>query len=165
MANYVYKILNVKHGIPSGSNTMPASGSLTLMPNTVKGSVKLSESAGTTVQFEVDQLSDPIMVVADKSGQLTAEMKFYDVDYTLLAVLKGGTGNASGYAPATGPVNILKAIQVDTVSGHRFSFYNGFIEATLGGVGSSADLFTVDVKVTALAATDGAGSWKVGPST
>jgi hypothetical protein len=110
MANYVYKIASVKHGTPTGSNTMPASGSLTTMPYTVKGSVTLSESDSETAEFEVDQLTDPIMVVATKSGRLTSEMKFYDVDYALLAALKGGTGNASGYAPATGPVNTLRAI-------------------------------------------------------
>jgi hypothetical protein len=36
--------------------------------------------------------------------------------------------------------------------------------AKLGGVGSSADLFTVDVKATALATTDSTGSWKVRPT-
>jgi hypothetical protein len=164
MANYVYKIASVKHGTPTGSNTMPASGSLTTMPYTVKGSVTLSESDSETAEFEVDQLTDPIMVVATKSGRLTTEMKFYDVDYALLAALKGGTGNASGYAPATGPVNTLRAIQINTVSGHTFDLYNAQVMAKLGGVGSSADLFTVDVKATALATTDSTGSWKVRPT-
>lgn len=163
MANYIYKIKSVKYGTATGSNTMPASGSLTALPYTVKGSVVLTESDSETQEFEVDQLTDPIMVVATKAGKLTAEMKFYDMDYTAMAALKGGVGNASGYAPASGAVNVLKAIQIDTVSGHRFDFYNGHMQTKIGSAGSSDGLMTLDTKVTALASTDGAGSWHVGP--
>jgi hypothetical protein len=163
MANYIYKIKSVKYGTPTGSNTMPASGSLTALPYTVKGSVQLSETDGQTEEYKVDQLTDPIMVVATESGKLEAQMKFYDMDYTAMAALKGGVGNASGYAPASGAVNVLKALQIDTVSGHRFDFYNAHLLTKIGPSGSSDGLLTLDTKVTALAATDGAGSWHVGP--
>lgn len=163
MANYIYRIKSVKYGTATGTNTMPASGDMTSCPNTVKGSVNINESDGTTVDFKVDQLNDPIMTLTDESGTLTAEMEFYDVDYTHTAALKGGTGNASGYAPPTTPTNILKAFQIETVSSHLFDFYNAKVIATLGGVGANDQLFKLKVKLTALATTDGAGSWHVGP--
>lgn len=163
MANYIYKISTVKYGTATGGITMPASGSLTTLPYTVKGSVKLTESDSTTEQFDVDQLTDPVMLVVTKTGSLTASMQFYDMDYADIAALKGGTGNASGYSPAIGGVNILKAIQINTVSGHKFDFYNAHVLAKIGGASSSDGLVTLDVTVTALATTDGAGSWHVGP--
>lgn len=63
MAVYIYQVSAVKIGTPTGSNTMPASGDMTTLPNTVKGSVNLEESEGATVDFEVDQQSTPIMTV------------------------------------------------------------------------------------------------------
>jgi hypothetical protein len=164
MANYVYKIKSVKYGTPTGTNTMPASGNLTTLPYTVKGSVTLSETDNELQEFEVDQMTEPIMVVITKASRMSAEMKFYDLDYAAMAALKGGTGNASGYAPASGALNVLKAMQIDTVSGHRFDLYNAQMATKIGSPGSSDGLFTLDVKASCLVTTDGAGSWKVGPS-
>lgn len=90
-------------------------------------------------------------------------MEFYDMTFANIATLKGGTGNASGYTPATGYNNILKALEIDTVSGHKFSLYNAQIIARIGGAGSRDKMFTLGVKATALMSTDVAGSWKVEP--
>jgi hypothetical protein len=163
MANYIYRISSVKIGTPTGTNTMPASGDLTSLPNTVRGSVVINESDSTVADFYVDQLTNPVMTIENESGKLTAEMEFYDVDYTHLATLKGGTGNASGYAPPTSPTNVLKAVKINTVSDHDFDFYNAQVQAKVTGTGSNDQLFKVNVKLTALATTDGAGSWHVGP--
>lgn len=161
MANYIYKISTVKYGTPTGLVTMPVT--LVTLPYTVKGSVKLTESDSTTEQFDVDQLTDPVMLVVTKTGSLTATMQFYDMDYEGIAALKGGVGDVDGYSPAIGGVNILKAIQINTVSGHKFDFFNAHVLAKMGGAQSSDGLFTLDVTITALATLDGLGSWHVGP--
>lgn len=163
MAVYIYAVSTVKYGTPTGSNTMPSATGLTTLPNTVKGSVNLEESEGTVTDFFVDQQADPIMSVKTEEGKLTANMEFYDMTFANIAALKGGTGNASGYTPATGYTNILKALEISTSSGHKFSFYNAQLITRIGGAGSRDKMFTLAVKATALMSTDLAGSWKVEP--
>ena len=163
MANYIFSIKSVKYGTPTGSNTMPATGAMTLLPDTVKGSVTIDEGEGTTTKFWVDQKASPVKSVKTEEGEVMATMSFYDIDYTALAALKGGTGNASGWVPATGYSQIEKAIAIETDSGHIFDFYNAHIEARItGGLGRD-NLFTMELKATPLMSLDLAGSYKIRP--
>ena len=42
MANYIFSIKSVKYGTATGTNTMPATGAMTTLPDTVKGSDRKS---------------------------------------------------------------------------------------------------------------------------
>lgn len=163
MAVYIYTVSTIKYCTPTGTNTLATGTGLVALPNTVRGSVNLEESEGSVTDFFVDQQADPIMSVKTEEGKLTANMEFYDMTFANIAALKGGTGNASGYTPATGYTNILKGLEIATTSGHKFSLYNAQLITRVGGAGSRDKMFTLAVKATALMTTDLAGSWKVEP--
>jgi hypothetical protein len=163
MAVYVYALSAAKVGTPTGTNTMPASGDMTALPDTVRGSVTIEESEGASVDFNTDQQISPVMTVKTEEGKLTATMRFYDMDFAKLAAIKGGTGNASGYTPATGLTNVLRALELDLVSGHKFEFYNAQLITRVVGSGSRDSMFAVELKATSLMASDNAGSWKLSP--
>ena len=78
--------------------------------------------------------------------------------------LKGGTGNASGYTPATGYTQIEKALQIDTDSGHTFDFYNAQLTTRFTGGGSRDAMFMMEMKATPQMTTDVAGSYKIRPT-
>lgn len=164
MANYIFSVKSVKYGTPTGTNTMPATGDMTALPDTVKGSVNIDEGEGTLTKFFVDQKIQPIKVVKTEEGELTATMQFYDLTYATVAALKGGTGNASGYTPATGYTQIEKALQIDTDSGHTFDFYNAQLTTRFTGGGSRDAMFMMEMKATPQMTTDVAGSYKIRPT-
>ena len=161
MAEYIYTVSTVKYGTPTGSNTMPASGDMTALPNTVKGSVTLDETEGTTAEFEVDQQISPVMSTRTAEGKFSSVMQFYDMSFENIAALKGGTGNASGYTPATGYTNILKALEIMTVSGHKFEFYNAAVAARITGGLARDKMIVLEVKAIPLMSTDLAGSYYI----
>ena len=67
-----------------------------------------------------------------EEGELSAVMQFYDMTFETLAALKGGTGDASGYTPATGYVTVEKSLEITTDAGYKFLMYNAAIEARGG---------------------------------
>ena len=133
MAVYLYGIKSVKYGVAASSNYMPSGVALTALPNTVRGSVSIEESEGADAKFYVDQQYSPVKVVRTEMGELTATMQFYDSTYASLAAMKGGTGNASGYVPATGFVTVEKAIEIITDAGYKFNIYNASCKARITG--------------------------------
>lgn len=161
--NYVYGIKSVKYGTPTGSNTMPATDLMTALPYTVKGSVNIDEAEGTTDKFWVDQLSTPIRIVKTEEGEVTATMQFYDLSYPTIAVLKGGTGNASGWTPATGYTQIQLALQIETDNSQVFDFYNAAISSRFTGGASRNAMMVMDVKAVPQISTDLAGAYKLRP--
>lgn len=163
MANNIFSIKSVKYGTPTGTNTMPATGSMTLLPDTVKGSVSVEEADGTTTKFWVDQKASPIRVLKTEEGDFVATFQFYDVDYTHLAALKGGVGNVSGWVPATGYSQIEKALAIETDSGHVFDFYNAYIETKVTGNLGRDSMIMVEMKATPQMTVDLAGSYKIRP--
>ncbi len=163
MATYIYTVNTVKYGTPTGTNTMPASGSLTLLPNTVKGTVTLEETEGSSTKFYVDQQFSPINEVKTEEGELSSVMQFYDMDFATLAALKGGVGNASGYTPATGYTQVRKALEITTVSGHKFEFYNASLISRITGGLARDKMLAVEVKATPLMTLDNLGTWGVKP--
>jgi hypothetical protein len=161
MATYIYAVNTVKYGTPTGTNTMPASGSLTTLPNTVKGSVTLEETEGAITKFYVDQQFAPVNVVKTEEGEISSVMQFYDMDFVSLAALKGGVGNASGYTPATGYTQVNQALEISTVSGHKFEFFNASLITRITGGLARDKMLSVEVKATPQMTTDMAGSWDV----
>ncbi len=158
MAVYLYGIKEVKYGDAASSNYMP---SLTPLPNTVKGSVTLDETEGSTTKFFVDQQYTPVRSVKTEEGEISAVMQFYDMTFSTLAAIKGGTGNVSGYTPATGYVTVSKALEITTDSGHKFLMYNAEIQARIVGGGGRDRMFAVEMKATPQLTADNAGSWKI----
>ena len=165
MATYIYSVKSVKYGTPTGTNSMPASGSMTDLPDTVKGSITIEESEGATTKFYVDQKAEPIKSIKTEESELTATMQFYDMTFATLAAIKGGTGNVSGYTPSVGFSQIEKAIQIETDSGHYFDLYNAQLDARIMGGGGRDSMFMVELKVNPQVTTDLAGSWKVRSTT
>jgi len=163
-ANYIFSVKTVKYGTPTGTNTMPATGDMTTLPDTVRGSVTISETEGTLTKFYVDQKAEPVKVIKTEEGELTAVMQFYDLTYATIAALKGGTGDASGYTPAIGYTLIEKAIEIETDSGHKFDMYNAQISARIMDGGSRDKLFSMEVTINPQMSADSAGSWKVRPA-
>jgi len=143
---------------------MPASGDMTTLPDTVKGSITLEESEGTTTKFYVDQRAEPIKSIKTEESELTGTMQFYDLTYATIAAIKGGTGNASGYAPATGYSQIEKALEIETDSSHKFLLYNAQLDVRIMGGGGRDSMFMMEMKVNPQITADLAGSWHVGPA-
>lgn len=159
MSEYLYTVKTVKYGDAATTNTMPSG--LTTLPNTVKGSVSLDESEGETTEFYVDQQVAPIRSVDTGEAKLTASMQFYDMSFATLAALKGGTGNASGYTPASGYSSVNKALEIECESGHKFLMYNAKLSVRIvGGLGRD-NMLVVDMKATPQLTSDNAGTWKI----
>ena len=159
MAEYLFGITSVKYGEPSGSNTMPSA--LNTLPNTVKGSVSIDETEGSTTEFFVDQQFSPIRQVKTEEGSLSATMQFYDMSFANIAGLKGGSGDASGYTPATGYTTVDKALEITMDSGHKLLMYNASCVTRITGGGGRDKMFSLELKATPQLATDSAGSWKL----
>lgn len=159
MAVYVYTVTTVKYADAASSNYSP--GSLNTLPNTVRGSVSIDETEGSTTKFWVDQQYSPVRSVKTEEGELSAVMQFYDMTFATLAALKGGTGNVSGYTPATGYTSVNKYLEINTDSGHKFIMYNAEIQTRVLGGGGRDRMFAVEVKATPQLTTDNAGSWKI----
>lgn len=163
MAKLIFSVKSVKYGTPTGTNTMPASGSMTALPDTVKGSITIEEEAGANAEFFVDQKAEPIKVINTDMPKLSATMQFYDMTYATMAILKGGTGNASGYTPPIGFTLIEKAIQIETDSGDVFDLYNAAVNSRIVNGGGRDKLFAVETIINPQLTTDLAGSWKLRP--
>jgi hypothetical protein len=161
MAIYLYGITSVKYGTAAVTNSMPSS--LTTLPNTVKGSVSIDETEGSLTNFYVDQQFSPVRQVKTEEGQLSATMQFYDMTFANVADLKGGTGNASGYSPATGYVTVDKALEITMDSGHKLLMYNASCTARITGGGGRDKMFALELKATPQLTADNAGSWRIEP--
>jgi hypothetical protein len=158
MAEYVFGIKEASYAAAASSNYMP---SMTALPNTVKGSVSIDETEGSTTKFYVDQQFSPVKVVKTEEGELSATMQFYDLTFATVAALKGGTGNASGYSPATGYTTTDLAFRLKLDSGHTLDMYNASITARIVGGGGRDKMFALEVKAIPQLTVDNAGSWKL----
>jgi len=161
MSVLVFGVKSVKYGTAATGSNMPSGIALTSLPNTVKGTVSLEEGPGTTAKFFVDQQASPVKVIKTEEGEVVASMQFYDLTFATVAALKGGTGNASGYTPATGFSQIELALEIETDSGHKFQMYNASIEAHLTGGGGRDKLFALEMNAIPQMTSDLTGSWKI----
>lgn len=159
MSEYLYTIKTVKYGDAATTNSMPTG--LSPLPNTVKGSVTLDEAEGETTEFYVDQQVAPVRSVDTGEAKLTAQMQFYDMSFTTLAAIKGGNGDASGYAPATGYSSVNKAIEIECDSGHKFLMYNAKLSVRIVGGLSRDNMLSVEMKAVPQLTSDNAGTWKI----
>ena len=164
MSRYIYSVKSVKYGTITGTNTIPAS--LTQLPDTVKGSVNIDETEGSSTKFYVDQKKDPIKVVKVEEGELTTVMQFYDFTYDALAAFKGGTattgaGTARAFNPATGYTDVNKALVIELDSGEKLNIYNGNCFARITGGGGRDKMLSWELKVTPQMTADLAGSWNI----
>lgn len=163
MAIYLFGITSVKYGPSATGNVFPASGTLTALPDTVKGSVSIEETEGSTTEFYVDQQFSPVKVVKTEEGKMSATMQFYDMTFATIAALKGGVGNASGYKPATGPTMIENALQIRLDSGHYLNMYNASLSARITGGGGRDKMFSLELKATPQLTADNSASWELKP--
>ena len=161
MAVYVFGVTSVKYGAAATGAVMPSGAALTALPNTVKGSVTIEEDPAAVAEFYVDQQSAPVRVVQTELGKVNAKFQFYDMTFANLAAIKGGVGNATGYAPATGFQLINLALEILTDSGHKIQFYNAYIEAHITSGGSRDKMFAVEMNAIPLMTADLAGSWRI----
>ena len=159
MAEYLFGITSVKYGVAADTNSMPTS--LTPLPNTVKGSVSIDETEGSTTQFFVDQQFSPVREVKTEEGVISAVMQFYDMSFANVAALKGGSGDASGYTPETGYTTVNRALEITMDSGHKLLMYNASLVTRIVGGGGRDKMFSLEVKATPQLTTDNAGSWKL----
>jgi hypothetical protein len=164
MSTYIYSVKTVKYGTPTGTNTMPES--LVTLPDTVKGTVAIDESEGSTTQFFVDQKKNPIKSAKIEEGQTTVTMQFYDMDTTHLAAFKGGTrvtgGGADKFVPSTGYTTVEKALQIEFDSGHKFNMFNAACVARLMGGGGRDKMLSWELKATVQVTADLAGDAEYG---
>jgi hypothetical protein len=162
MSVYIYGISAVKYGTAAtGAGNFPSGVLLTTAPDTVKGSVTIEETEGSTTEFYVDQKFSPVRSVKTEEGKLSATFQFYDLTFATLAAFKGGTGNVSGYAPATGYTTVDLALQLDLDSGHKLQLYNASCISRLVGGGGRDKLFALEVKATPQLTTDNSASWRI----
>lgn len=159
MAVYLYGIASVEYADAASSNYTPAA--VTGLPNTVRGSVTLDETEGATTKFWVDQQYAPVRSVKTEEGEISAVMQFYDMTFATLAAIKGGTGDVSGYTPATGYVTVNKYLEITTDSGHKFIMYNAEVQTRIVGGGGRDRMFAVEMRATPQLTADNAGSWKI----
>ncbi len=161
MAVYLFGIASVKYGTAATGSNMPSGAALTSLPDTVKGSVSIEETEGTLTNFYVDQKFSPVRSVKTEEGELSATMQFYDMTFANIAALKGGTGNASGYTPATGYTTVNLALELTLDSGHKLQMYNANCITRITGGGGRDKLFALELKAIPQMTADNTGSWKI----
>lgn len=165
MANYIYSIKSVKYGTPTGTATMPASGDLTDLGNTVRGSVTIEESEGSVNKFKVDQKVASILELSNGDEELSFVGQFPDVSYANLATLKGGTSSSAGgfntFTPSTGFTSVQKALELEMDSGHKINIFNAQIFARVVNGGGRDKMVAVAMKATPLITADDAGTWEI----
>jgi hypothetical protein len=162
MSVYLYGINTVKYGTSAtGVGNFPSGVLLTSLPDTVKGSVTIEETEGSTTRFYVDQKFSPVREVKTDEGELTATMQFYDMTFATMAALKGGTGNVSGYTQATGYTTVDRALEITLDSGEKLLLYNASLVTRIIGGGGRDRMFALEVKATPQLTTDGSIAWKV----
>lgn len=162
MAVYVYGITSVQYGTSAtGIGNFPSGVLLTTAPDTVKGSVSIEESEGSTTEFFTDQKFSPVRRVKTEEGVLSATMQFYDMTFSTLAAFKGGTGNVSGYTPATGYTTVDLALALNLDSGEKLLIYNASCATRIIGGGGRDKLFAFEVKAIPQMTIDNTASWKI----
>jgi hypothetical protein len=162
MAVYLFGITSVQYGTAaSGAGNFPSGIALTTAPDTVKGSVSIEESEGSKTDFFVDQKFSPVKSIKTEEGTLSATMQFYDMTFATLAVFKGGTGNASGFTPATGYTDINLALQLNLDSGHKLQIYNANCTTRIMGGGGRDKLTSFEVKAIPQITTDNSATWRI----
>ena len=163
--NYIYSIKTIKYGAPTGTGTMPASGDLTDLGNTVRGSVTIDETEGTTTPQYVDQKKDPILNLSTGGDELSVVAQFPDISYANLAALKGGTSSTAGgfntFTPAIGFTSVQKALEVELDSGHKVNIFNAQIFARITGAGGRDKMMAMALKATPLLTADGLSNWEI----
>lgn len=162
MAQYLYGIASVKYGTAAtGLGNFPSGVLLTTAPNTVRGSVTIEETEGTTAEFFVDQQATPIRRVKTEEAKLSATIEFYDVTFATLAAFKGGTGNVSGYTPATGYTSVDLALELNLDSGERIHMHNASCATQLVGGGGRDKMWSFKVNAIPQMTTDNTASWRI----
>jgi peptidoglycan hydrolase-like protein with peptidoglycan-binding domain len=162
MADYIYAVQTIKYGTPTGSNTMPASGAMVTLPDTVKGSIAIEETEFSLQKFFTDQKLDPVQILKTEEGAFTVVAQFYDMTVGAIAALKGGTavtGATNSYTPAVGFSTISKAIAIAFESGHTLNLYNATVLARIVGNGARDKMMTWEVKFMPQISADLAGAW------
>jgi hypothetical protein len=162
MAEYLFGISSVKYGTAAtGAGNFPSGVLLTTAPDTVKGSVSIDETEGAITNFYVDQKFSPVRTVKTEEGELSAVFQFYDMTFATIAAFKGGAGNVSGYAPATGYTTVDLALELTLDSGHRLQMYNASCISRIVGGGGRDKLFALEVKAVPQMTTDNSASWRI----
>lgn len=162
MPQYLYGITSVKYGTAAtGLGNFPSGILLTTAPNTVRGSVTIEESESTTAEFFVDQQATPIRRTKTEEAKLSAVMEFYDCTFATLAAFKGGTGNVSGYTPATGYTTIDLALEINLDSGEKLHMHNASCATQIIGGGGRDKLWAFRVNAIPQMTADNTGSWRI----
>jgi hypothetical protein len=162
MAIYLFGISAVKYGTAAtGAGNFPSGVLLTTAPDTVKGSVTIEETEGSKTEFFVDQKFSPVRSVKTDEGKMEATFQFYDMTFATMAAFKGGTGNTSGYSPATGYTDINMALELSLDSGHKLQMYNANCISRIVGGGGRDKLFALEVKAIPQLTSDNSASWRI----
>lgn len=166
MSKEIYSVKKSRYGTPTGTTTMPAT--MVDLDENVKDSISLDESEPKIEKIRTEQGRTPRRVVESEPGELSIVLQYHDMSYDKLAALKGGTAtaavpgtSAAAWKPGTTFNVTSKAFQVETESGEYFNFYNAMLIATIGGKGSRAGYFYLQVKVYPQMTADNAGDWEI----
>lgn len=159
MAVYIYSVTKIEYGTPTGTPTL---GSMTQLPDTVKGSITIEETEGASVKFYVDQKKEPIKVVKTEEGEMAVTAQFYDMSGSFLAAFKGGSAaSGAGFTPSTGYTTVEKGIKITFDSGQVLEMYNAACLARYTGGGGRDKMLSWELKMIPQVTLDGTGSYKV----
>lgn len=164
MADYVFAVSTLRYGTPTGTATMPATGAMVTLPQTVKGTIVIEEAEGATTKFFTDQQMSPIKSIKTEEGAFSVTAQFYDLTVGFLAAMKGGTavtGATTSFTPSTGYTQVEKAFEIAFESGHVLNLYNASVTARMVGAGGRDRMMAWELKATPQATTDLAGSWNL----
>ncbi len=163
----IFSVKSSKYGTPTGTVTMPDAAEMTDLGENVKDQLTFEETEPTLENIDTEQ-GTRLRTVATAKGQTTFTLQYHDMSYDNLAAIKGGTSvpavagvSAAAWKPGTKLELKNKAFQVETDSGQYFNFYNALLVVTIGGKGTRAGYFYVQVKVHPQLTVDKAGDWEI----
>ena len=159
MPRYITGLASVEYGTPTGTAAMP--DPMTKFSETVKGSLKISESDPSVKDLEVEESDAPLDQIITSSMVLTASWNVYDIAADKVEVFKGGTVSTAKYSAPAKTVLVKKAIRFTDDNGVVFCIPNASCYAKIDGMIGKEDLLQMLITAKALMPDDGSEPWYI----
>jgi len=141
MAKKIFGLASVKIGAIAGDGGM--STTLTTVGETVSGTATMTQEDNTVTDFTIEESDSPVESIVSVAGKIAFNWSSYNVSYSTLYKLFGGTGNLPQPVGA-----ILTAGALTGGTGYTPGFYENVALTGGSGIGARANITVTGAAVT-----------------